>query len=386
MVRAYNQASKAEKSKDVSREFDVTETSSIGALPQEESKKPAEEAKSEKPARRAKMAVLSSKGRASKSISGEFMTSNRDEAPHEEMVIEKMPASPFEALKSPGNTAMDREALRVKAVELGNAFGNVQEAFDQAEAAYLEESHRIDQQLSDKNYSPEMFLYLRNVLLKKSGVEARFDDTMMRLVNAREAYEKSYDTWEKSVLAEAGARAAMEKAVDDLTAPEEPFNEQEQAWFKKGEEEERQIAAAREEISHVSHEPIIETPGEIEANVKEAREMIARGELDPKEFDLNDYTYLLNEKVQLDSDLEVAGWWKARELRKKLKENATGGQQMRGLDYYERQIRDVHRERGYERDQAAKAAIPEQKPAMAPEPQEVEPKKKRGFFARLFGR
>jgi len=163
------------------------------------------------------------------------------------------------------------------------------------------------------------------------------------------------------------------------------FTDQEEAWFKKGEEEEMQ--AIRAGIEAHGNAPLIETPAEIDANVRQAEAMIAAGELNPEMFNAKDYRYLLNEKARIDADLEVAGWWKARSLRAELREIT------KDLAGYEEQVQRVVSGRRPSGDLTAREKEdirykgPAQKPVL-PEGSgtSIYMNKKPGFFSRLFGR
>ena len=120
------------------------------------------------------------------------------------------------------------------------------------------------------------------------------------------------------------------------------FTAEEGDWIKKGEEAEaRQMAEARATIERGGKgELMIEAPGDIDASVKEAAALFKSGDLSPRDLSVEDYAYLLKERVRIDEELERAGWWKARQLRKELSQILKGGYNgaPNGLDGYEKQI------------------------------------------------
>ena len=67
--------------------------------------------------------------------------------------------------------------------------------------------------------------------------------------------------------------------------------------------------------------------------------MIASGRLNKELFNVDMYRGLLEKKARIDADLEVAGWWKARQLRKELKEVTSD------VSNFEEQIQHVVSER-----------------------------------------
>ncbi len=182
---------------------------------------------------------------------------------------------------------------------------------------------------------------------------------------ADEALSKGYEARKK--------REAKEAAAKEPLAPS-GFTEKEEAWFKQGEEDDaKRMAEARATIERGGKaESLVETPDEVDANVRQAEAMIAKGELNPKMFDVNDFRYLLIEKTRLDRELEHAGWWAARKLRAELRET------QKSLSDYEKQIGNVHRERHDERQDAAYAALkPGQKKAAD---------RKSSLWSRILGR
>lgn len=167
----------------------------------------------------------------------------------------------------------------------------------------------------------------------------------------------------------------------------------EEAWFKKGEDPAHLKAVAeRQEIEDLrkgiasydesAKEVIIDTQEEIDAAVKRVEGMLKSGELHPDMFDIRDYEYLLTEQARIDRELESAGWWAARKLRRELNDAR------KNLADYERQIESVERERADARDKArGLPSIPARKvQTREGSGTSVHTDKKPGFFARLFGK
>jgi len=207
--------------------------------------------------------------------------------------------------------------------------------------------------------------------------ERRIAEMGSRVERAMEAEERE----KAAKAAEARDRrvAEMGERVDSaMDAEDKTLTETEEAWFKKGEEEE--MEAIRAGIDAYGNAPLIETPAEIDANVRQAEAMIAAGDLNPEIFNTKDYRYLLSEKARIDADLEVAGWWKARSLRAELRDVT------KELSDYEHQVQSVMRERAQARDQARKPPEkPWSRPVVAKEGSGTTVHKK-GFFSRLFGK
>ncbi len=183
--------------------------------------------------------------------------------------------------------------------------------------------------------------------------------------------------------------------------PEEPkpYTVQEEAWFKRGENDAQiQAQADRQEMEDVrrqiaSYEPakketVIDTQEEIDAAVGQAETMLKSDELHPDLFNVRDYEFLLTQQARIDRELEHAGWWKARGLRSELRETR------RQLEDYEQQIQSVIGERasgradgaltGAEKEQIKQPSRRETKPAAKPGSGTT--LNKPGFFARLFGK
>lgn len=211
---------------------------------------------------------------------------------------------------------------------------------------------------------------------------------------------------EKKAAAEAKQRrmAEMAKRVDQAMETKE--TEEEESWFKQGEdsshvaslaerqreEDARGVEDVRRSIAEAydtkKSETIIETDEELDAATKQAETMLANGELNPEVFNVKDYRYQLMEKARLDRELETAGWWQARKLRAELKET------LKNLEDYEQQLASVASERASAKDAARKTAPdyeeievsgyrPPSGPTMKPGSGTY---KKPGFFARLFKR
>jgi len=184
--------------------------------------------------------------------------------------------------------------------------------------------------------------------LRKLGLKAQ----------AEEALSKGYEARLKREAKEAAAKEPVEASG---------FTGKEAAWFKKGEEEEaRQMAEARATIERGGKgELMIETPADIAGNVKEAGALLKAGDLNQREFSLQDYEYLLKERVRVDEELEHAGWWRARQLRKDLAKIQKGGYDgasgSQGLDDYEKQIMAAKSGNGAMRLAAKEQSAPEKK-------------------------
>ena len=180
---------------------------------------------------------------------------------------------------------------------------------------------------------------------------------------AEEALSKGYEARRK--------REAKEAAAKEKVGPD-GFTEKEAAWFKGGEEEEAsQMAEARATIERGGKgELVVEDAGDIAANVQEAAALFKQGDLSPRDFSVQDYEYLLKERVRIDKELEHAGWWQARKLRKELAQVQKGGYNgaPNGLEDYEAQIMAAKQgnatARQVEKEQAAKASgAPPKKPS-----------------------
>jgi hypothetical protein len=148
---------------------------------------------------------------------------------------------------------------------------------------------------------------------------------------AEDASSKLYEIRKK--------KEAKEAAKKDIIAPS-GFRASEEAWFKQGEEDEaRQMAEARATIERGGKgELMVETTEDWAANVADAGKLLKGGDLSPRDFNLGDYEYLLKERIRIDTELEHAGWWQARKLRKDLEKIMKGGYQApgsQGLSHYE---------------------------------------------------
>ncbi|WKZ29002.1 MAG: hypothetical protein QY323_05775 [Patescibacteria group bacterium] len=226
--------------------------------------------------------------------------------------------------------------------------------------------------------------------------------------------EMSSETLAKKASADdaAAKAAAKEKRMADMGTRVDAAmeTEEEEAWFKKGEDASHVAALAesqqaedalkmgevRKQIAasydSKKTDTVIDTDEEVEAAAAQAEEMLARNELNSEVFNAKDYRYLLIEKARLDRELESAGWWQARKLRAELRET------QKSLADYEQQIMRVYAERRDDREQAAKPPqAPWQHASRLPEGSGTSIHKdlkegsgttihKPGFFARLFGK
>ncbi len=184
--------------------------------------------------------------------------------------------------------------------------------------------------------------------LRKLGLKAQ----------AEEALSKGYEARLK--------REAKERAAKETAGPS-GFTAKEDAWFKAGEDEEaRQMAEARATIERGGKgELMVENPDDIEANVKAAADLMKKGDLSPRDFSVEDYAYLLKERVRIDKELEHAGWWKARGLRKELAQVLKGGYNgaPNGLESYEKQVMDAKLGNGAMKRVEAEKSAPAKKPS-----------------------
>ncbi|HTK59753.1 MAG TPA: hypothetical protein VL283_00965 [Candidatus Baltobacteraceae bacterium] len=175
---------------------------------------------------------------------------------------------------------------------------------------------------------------------------------------AEEALSKGYEARKK--------REAKEAAAKE-TVNARGFTDKEEAWFKKGEEDEaRQMAEARATIERGGKgELMVENPEDYAANLADAAALVKKGELSSRDFSLADYEYLLKERIRIDQELEHAGWWKARQLRKDLAKIQKGGyggaSGSQGLDDYEKEIMAVKTGAGAARLDAAEKNAPAKK-------------------------
>jgi|GEM_PF-2195414 len=374
MARAHQEAPKAEKPKDLSPLFDFSEENAEASL-QEAPKKRARTAppipiEAFRPKKRAKKEPIASEGKMSISVSGEI-TAKEEESPYEEMKIEQGPTAAQQEAET-------RENLRAETIELHDRFQEAQAEFEATADAVDRRAKEIAADLSARNFPADTILVWTEAIQKREGLQEKMEASMDKMIAARKDYIDRYEAWERTQRADEKAAAEMEKVIDDLAAAHQPasaaFTGQEEAWFKKGEEEEQQMAAARAEIDAAGGkaESLVETPAEIDANVRQAEAMVASGELNPTFFNINDYRHLLTRKAQIDADLEAAGWWQARKLRSELKEV------QKDLGDYEQQLHSVARERAGERDKARVSSMtPEQKKAQ---------EKKTSLWSRITGR
>lgn len=175
---------------------------------------------------------------------------------------------------------------------------------------------------------------------------------------AEEALSKGYEARKKREAKEAAAKEKVGASG---------FTEKEEAWFKAGEDEEaRQMAEARATIERGGKgELMVENPDDVEANVKAAADLMKKGDLSPRDFSVEDYAYLLKERVRIDKELESAGWWKARGLRKELAQVLKGGYNgaPNGLEGYEKQVMDAKLGSGAMKRAEAEKAAPAKKPS-----------------------
>ena len=166
-------------------------------------------------------------------------------------------------------------------------------------------------------------------------------------------------------------RESREAAAKEEQAAQGGFTARDEAWFKAGKEADVQaLAATRAELGRGGApipRVVVESPGDIEANISQAAAMGHRGDLDPRDFSLADYGYLMKERVRLDAELEHAGWWQARKLRRELRQVMKGGyggaSGSQGLEDYEKQIRDVQMNDGALRRDAAEREAEPKKPS-----------------------
>lgn len=363
MARAHHEAPQAEEPQDVTPSFDLTDA-------------PVEEAPKKKRARSAPPLP--------EEVSRPKITRVKPFVPSEQAkeaaglyhLREQAKKEREAKAKKPEKAEKPPRMLDVEVRELGETFMEAQAEFETVADAVDRRVKEIGEELTGRNFPAETIMVWSEAIQQREGLSQKLDAAMDRMIAARKAYVERYEEWEKEKAANEQAKAEMERTIDEFVAQHAPkdFTEQEENWFKQGEELDQQIAAAREEIEQtgIENEPIIETPAEIDATVRQAEAMLGSGDLQPQAFDLNDYRYLLTEKARLDADLEIAGWLKARKLRSELKEV------MGNLRTYEDQIQTVLRERATAREKAAwTAKSPEQQKAAV---------SKRSFWSRITGR
>lgn len=293
-----------------------------------------------------------------------------EESPYEEMTLETRTPSQEAATR--------REDLRAETIELNDRFEDAKAEYEALADAVDRRAKEIANELSARNFPAETILIWTEAIQQREGLSQKLDAAIDKMTETRKAYIDRYEAWEKTQNKDESASAEMEKVIDDLVAEHQPasasFSREEEAWFKKGEDEEREMDQVRAEIQAAGGQPesLIETPHEIDANVRQAEQMVMSGELNGQLFNVNDYRYLLTRKAQIDRELEEAGWWAARKLRSELKET------QKSLADYEQQIQSVHNERAAGRDKTRTAAMtPEQRKAQD---------KKSSLWSRITGR
>jgi hypothetical protein len=333
--------------------------------------------------------------------------------------MKRLEAIHAEEEKAPAKK-LEEYPLKLQVKMLSEGYEDAKGRYEAAKADYErvekevgDRMAEIAEQLSDpaKGYDADRIAELTEMKVRHEGLDTKADAARTAMAQARKdfeaataAYEVKYAEWEKQEAdadrarfeeakkrlppppalrpgtEEEGAEILRQREAEEERASKEFFEKRKASakpmdklddaiWFGEGERmskeaeaEQEKIAALRKEIKgEPKKEVIIETPQEIAAAVARVQKMIDAKDINPELFDakaVKDYKYQLEQKTRLDDELEHAGWWTARKLRKELREV------QKNLQPYEEMIEQAESWKAEERQKAAYEKMsPERKKA-----------------------